>query len=163
YRRRGVDVVVSPRADIEVDVDMENAESGVYLWGALLTDRSVGTPHSEYRPFATWDALTPEREAENSHRFWTWLMGHRQRAVDSGPTFRAYCYNASAENTYLKRLGLALGLLDEINAFINSDEWVDMLRVVDGQLVTGDSMGLKSVAPLTGFRWDVDDPGGQYS
>ena len=76
-------------------------------------------------------------------------------------TFAAYCYNAGAENTYLRRLGIAEApVAGEIEAFITSGEWVDMLREWDSQLITGGSSGLKTTAPLAGFQWEVDDAGG---
>lgn len=163
YRRRGVDTLTVPRADIEVDVDMENIEEGVYLWGALVTERLGETSRSEYHPFVTWEPLTPDVEADNSLRFWRWFTDLRTWAHDAGRSLGAYCYNASAENTYLRRLGVAAGILDEITAFTESDEWVDMLRVVDSQLITGGGVGLKVIAPIAGFSWDVDDAGGGES
>jgi predicted RecB family nuclease len=164
YRHRGVAAVIAPRADIEVDVDMESSEVGVYLWGNLLTDRTrPGTPLSEYVPFVTWEQLTPEGEAANSLSFWQWLMAERARAHAQGLSFRAYCYNASAENQYLRRLGLSAGLAGEIADFIASDEWVDLMRVWDAQLITGAGSGLKTVAPLVGYHWDVEDAGGTES
>jgi predicted RecB family nuclease len=164
YRRRGVPVVAVPRADIEVDVDMENSEVGVYLWGNLLTDRTRGgASRSEYLPFVTWEQLTPEVEAANSLAFWRWLLAVRARARGHGMTFRAYCYNAGAENQYLRRLGFSAGLAGEIADFIASGEWVDLLRVWDAQLITGGGSGLKAVAPLVGFHWEVEDPGGADS
>jgi predicted RecB family nuclease len=164
YRRREVDQIVVPRADIEVDVDMENTEVGVYLWGCILTDRTNGgVSGSEYRPFATWESLTPASEAENGVAFWRWLMHKRAAAHAQGLTFRAYCYNAGAENQYLRRLGLSAGLAADVETFIASDEWVDLLQVWDSQVITGGASGLKVVATLIGFRWSVDDPGGGMS
>jgi predicted RecB family nuclease len=164
YRRRGVDTLFVPRAEIEVDIDMENIEEGVYLWGALVTDQSSASDHpSEYHAFVTWEPLTPEVEAANSLRFWNWLSGLRIDAQETGRSFHSYCYNASAENTYLRKLGLAAGILHEVAAFIASDDWIDMLRVFDRQLITGGGSGLKVVAPLAGFAWSVDDPGGGES
>jgi predicted RecB family nuclease len=73
---------------------------------------------------------------------------------------RPYCYNAGAENTYLRRLGIAEEpVADEIEAFITSGEWIDMLREWDSQLITGGSSSLKTTAPLAGFQWEVDDAG----
>ena len=164
YRRRGVEHLVVPRADIEVDVDMENTELGVYLWGALLTDCATsGEPYVEYLAFHTWQPLTAEIEAENSLRFWRWLTDVRAAAHARNLSFRAYCYNESAENQYLRRLGLSAGLVDEIAGFIASDEWVDMLKIWDSQLLTGTSSGLKVVAGRIGHAWDIVDPGGGES
>jgi predicted RecB family nuclease len=163
YRRRGVETLKVPRADVEIDVDMENVEQGVYLWGALVTDRLGPKATSEYHSFVTWQPLTAEVEAENSLRFWQWFAALRSAALDGGSSFRAYCYNASAENTYLRKLGLAVGILDEITAFTHSESWVDMLRIVDSQLITGGGTGLKAVAPIAGFTWHVDQAGGGES
>ena len=165
YRRRGVSEVIVPRADVEIDVDMENTELGCYMWGSYVSDRSnTGIAKTGYRAFVTWEPLTPDVEAENSLRFWRWLMVIRQECHDAGMTFAAYCYNAGAENTYLRRLGIAEeAVAQEIDAFISSGEWIDMLREWDSQLITGGSSSLKTTAPLAGFQWEVDEAGGGES
>ena len=164
YRRRGVTRVRVPRGDVEVDVDMENTEAGVYLWGALL---SAGpgrvSDRAGYHAFCGWEPLTVDTEAELFGRFWAWLAGLRRDAAAAGLVFRAYCYNASAENTQMRRIAAAAGLADEVAAFIGSGQWVDLLRVFDAQLITGGPAGLKQAAALSGFTWEVEDPGGGES
>ncbi len=165
YRRRGVDQVVVPRADIEVDVDMENVNGGCYLWGTLLDVRgAAGSESSSFIPFFSWDPDTAVGEIEAFVGFWEWFSDLRTRAARRGVTFRAYCYSQGAENGQLRRLAARCGLGEQIEDFIRSEQWVDLLPIVRDQLVTGlPTMGLKTVAPLAGFSWRGDDVGGDMA
>jgi len=171
YRRRGVARVQVPRGDVEVDIDMENVEEGVYLWGALVTDRSGrDVVPAGYRAFCTWDPVTGGTEAALFAEFWGWLTGLRRDVAAAGLSFCAYCYNAAAENTQMRRLATAMAaagadmsVVDAVAALTGPGEWVDLLRVFESQLVTGRPAGLKDVAALCGFTWEVEDPGGGES
>ena len=44
----------------------------------------------------------------------------------------------------MRRIGARLGLEDEVEAFLASDDWIDLLAVVRDQLITGTAMGLKA-------------------
>jgi predicted RecB family nuclease len=160
YRRRGLDDLTVPRADVELDVDMENINDGCYLWGALITDRRAAEPTARYIAFASWDPDIEAGEELAFKEFWSWLTGERAKTAAEGASFRAYCYSKSAENGQMTRIAERLGLRAEVDEFIASEDWVDLLEVVRRQLITGRSMGLKETAPLAGFSWRTDDGGG---
>ena len=160
YRKRGIDVVVAPRADIEVDVDMENTNDGCYLWGALVTDRRSAVPTVRHMSFATWDPDIEAGELLAFKDFWSWFRDLRAQASREGASCKAYCYSKSAEQGQMTRIADRLGLRDEVDEFWDSDDWVDLLEVVRKQLLTGRSMGLKETAPLAGFAWRSGDSGG---
>ncbi len=137
YRRRGVGTVTVPRGDVEVDIDMENGEDGVYLWGTLVTDRTGRElTESGYRAFSAWTPMSKPAEGVVFAEFWAWLTGLRKEVARAGLSFRAYCYNAAAENGQLRRIAAHLGLDAEVGEFIASPEWIDLLKVLGSQLVT---------------------------
>ena len=163
YRRRGVAELVIPRADIEVDLDLENTEDGVYLWGALVTDRSGLWIQEGYRAFVTWEHLTAEEEIANFREMWQWLSELRRRVHDESRTICVYCYHEAVEAGQSRRLAAGSPLEDEVEELVLSSEWVDMLKVFTSQLITGGGNGLKTVAPLAGHNWSVEDAGGEDS
>jgi predicted RecB family nuclease len=158
-----------PRADVEVDVDMESfGESGAYLWGCLLSGADIGIEPG-YRSFVTWDPLPTADEARSFAEFWAWLSEVRARTAAAGLTFRAYCYNAMAENRWLfgsaDRFAGLVGIpgRPEIQSFVDSAEWVDLFRAVSDQFLCAHGKGLKVVAPVAGFTWRDPEAGGEAS
>ena len=162
YRRPDVDPPEIPRADVEIDIDMENVLDGVYLWGALVTDRTeTGLVDTGYRAFATWDPLTTDTESENFLHFWDWLDTLITSCTRAGASMLAYCWHQAAENTQLRRIARhSPTLKSRVDSFITSGEWVDLERIFKAGWITGGSTGLKAIAPLAGFSWDIDNPGG---
>ena len=166
---RRVDDVSPPRADVELDVDMENfGDSGAYLWGCLLSGADIGIGHG-YHSFATWSPLPSTDEARSFAEFWAFLRDVRARAAERGLSFRAYCYNALAENRWLyasaQRFAGMPGVPDhaEVAAFVDSDEWVDLFRSVSESFLCSHGKGLKVVAPVAGFEWRDAEAGGEAS
>ncbi len=156
YRRRGVTDTSASRGDVEVDLDIENDENGVYLWGTLTT----GTNQDGYRPFVDWSLLTKETEAALFLRFWAWFLALRQETHDAGKTFRVSVYSAH-ERTNLRRIATRTEIDPE--EFIGSEDYVDLLAIFRAKLITGNPIGLKKTAPLSSFNWDIDEPGGDES
>lgn len=147
-----------PRADVEVDVDMEAyLDHGAYLWGTWH--------EGKYRPFVTWHKLGGAAEAENFQEFWAWLMELRARAHAEGKTFAAYCYSAHGENHWMTMSAQRFGAprLDEVREFLDSREWIDMFVHVKRSFAGPHGLGLKVVAPVAGHRWAEADFGGEES
>jgi predicted RecB family nuclease len=166
---RRVPQVDVPRADVEVDVDMESfGDAGAYLWGVWLSGADVGEPHG-YRAFATWEPLPTDDEARSFAAFWKWLTMIRLRARARGLTFRAYCYNELAENRWLlasaKRFAGKPGIpsIEQVQAFITSDAWFDLFTSVRDHFLCSRGKGLKTIAPAAGFSWRDPEASGENS
>jgi predicted RecB family nuclease len=165
YRRQGVREVRVLRADIELDVDMENLDE-VYLWGVQVTDRS-GTDFLQqgYLPFVTWEEVLSEFAATQLFvQFWSWLTDVRQRCDDAGLSLAAYCWSGpAAEDRWMRHYAERAGLLDEVVTYLATRAWVDLEQPFKSRLVTGYGSSLKTVAPMVDFAWRDDDPGGGQS
>jgi predicted RecB family nuclease len=178
-RRRGLTVVRRvpqvpvPRADVEVDVDMESfGEAGAYLWGVLLRHPGGRMPGDEpdgYRAFATWEPVPTQDEARSFAAFWTWFSGVRARAAATGRSFAAYCYNEQAENRWLigsadRFVGLpGIPPMAEVEEFIAHPGWIDLFAVVSEWFLCAHGKGLKRIAPAAGFAWRDPEAGGENS
>ena len=166
-----------PRADIEVDVDLEShLDDGAYLWGTLLTLRD-GRPLETvgYKPFVTWARLPGPDEGHSFAEFWRWLAGIRDRAAGQDRSFRAYCYSRSAENGWMLSTAARFGpegtvavvkgvpSVAEVRRFVSSPQWVDVHEAVTTQFISTAGLGLKVVAPVAGFHWRDPEAGGEAS
>jgi len=173
---RRVASVPMPRADVEVDIDMESfGESGAYLWGCLLSVPSgpsvaelLGEP-TGYRAFVTWQPLPTVDEARSFAQFWGWLTALRGRCRQHGLSFAAYCYNEQAENRWLlasaDRFGGQPGVPGraEVAEFVASEQWIDLFAVVSEWFLCAHGKGLKRIAPVAGFTWADPEAGGENS
>jgi predicted RecB family nuclease len=158
-----------PRADVELDVDMESfGDAGAYLWGCWLSGADIGLERG-YRAFATWQPLPTPDEARSFVAFWSFLTAVRARSAARGLTFRAFCYNELAENRWLlssaQRFAGVPGVpaLSAVEEFITSSAWFDLFGAVRDQFLCAHGKGLKTVAPAAGFSWRDPHANGENS
>ncbi|MGP4018566.1 TM0106 family RecB-like putative nuclease [Saccharopolyspora sp. 5N708] len=166
---RRVRELAVPRADVEVDVDMESyADAGAYLWGCWVSGVDIGEQQG-YRAFVSWEPLPSDDEARSFAEFWTWFSSVRRRAYERGLSFRAYCYNELAENRWMlasaERFAGKPGVPSaaEVHEFIDSAEWIDLFASVREQFLCPNGKGLKVIAPSAGFGWRDAEASGENS
>ncbi|MEY8210030.1 TM0106 family RecB-like putative nuclease [Corynebacterium sp. MNWGS58] len=160
--RQQADEMQIPRADVELDIDMEAyLDQGAYLWGVW--------DGADYHPFVTWDELGGAAEAKNFANFWDYVCTRRRQAEAAGMSFRAYCYSAHGENHWMRRSAKRFAgqpgvpTSTEIDAFIGSTQWVDVFRYAKQFLADTAGMGLKQVAATAGYTWPDEDVDGEQS
>jgi len=143
-----------PRADIEIDFDIEwDPNDRVYLWGALVS-RAGEEP--VYRPVVEWSDLDDDRAVPVAEAFAAWLRDQITAADAAGLSLLVYHYS-SAERTYLKKVLGEEAVADLLERF------VDLLAIMKEHFFGVDGLGIKKVAPAFGFEWRDDDPGGLQS
>jgi len=150
-----------PRADIEIDFDIEtSADDHVYLWGFLLKDtRTDDEP--EYVAFSDFSELTDSAERRLADEALTWLQ---ELVTTSGASVRVFHYSRY-EVLRIQRLADAFGREPYLWARRFADEaFFDLFEVVRSHFFGTYGLGLKQVAHAgSGFSWRDDNPGGLNS
>jgi predicted RecB family nuclease len=171
YLKRNSEPVVVPRADVEIDFDIENDDI-VYMYGCWISERVGGVlwNEGEYRSFHSFDRSDPAVEARLLSEFWTWLHDTVDRVHAEGRTVAVYCYSGGfAEIPRMKEASTrAAGVsgvpsVDQIGSLPTHDWWVDMHDLAKRFHWPTRRLGLKDLAPLSGFAWDADDASGGNS
>ena len=153
-RRDGANVIL-PESAVEIDFDVETYRGSLYLAGLLITDADG----SRFEPIADWTG-TPDGERQvlaNLFAFFDDIAASNDSVV--------YHWTAY-ERTILKEAGARHGL--SLRSAPSIDEWFDTYACdlwawTKQRFVSPNGYSLKVIAPLCGFDWRDDDPGGAQS
>ncbi|MFW3171366.1 TM0106 family RecB-like putative nuclease [Geodermatophilus sp. CPCC 206100] len=141
-----------PRAEVEIDLDMEcTRDNRVYLWGVLVTTPDSSTFH----PFLDLDVDDDASEAALARRCFDWVRDNHPGAV-------TYHYSPVERTSARRILGATVGSYAGTSADL--DTWVDLLPPTRACLESRKDLGIKVVAQHgAGFTWRDEDPGGRQS
>ncbi len=143
-----------PRADIEIDFDIEWDNSNrIYQWGLRIREgQDEGT--ARYEPVVSFGGLDDDAELALAEQAAARIMQLRSGAEKAGKTVAVYhWHHVEVSNT--RKFGCITAALDGITLDLLS--WFARTFRVQG------SAGIKTIAQLFGFNWAVDDPGGRLS
>ena len=153
-RDMGEGTLSVPSAQTEVDFDIETYGGEIYLAGFLITTDG----HSSFEPVVNWGG-TPEAEAQVVEEMFAKLA-----SLSGSDTIVQHWTNY--ERRTLREAGERHGL--SIPGYETVDDWfdkhaVDLCDWARKNLISPNGYGLKVIAPLCGFEWRDDDPGGRQS
>jgi predicted RecB family nuclease len=143
-----------PSGVTEVDFDIETYNGEIYLAGFLITTDG----HSSFEPVVNWGG-TPQAEAQVVEEMFAKLA-----SLSGDDTIVQHWTNY--ERRTLTEAALRHGL--SIPGYTTVGDWfdghaVDLCDWTRKNLVSPNGFGLKVIAPLCGFDWRDDDPGGRQS
>ena len=143
-----------PRAPREVDFDIETYDGAIYLAGFLATVNDAST----FEPVYNWSGTTTGEATVVREMF--------DKLASYSDNDTIVLHWTDYERRILRQAGERHGL--SIPGFETVDDWFDAhaLDLCDWarrHLVSPNGYGLKVIAPLCGFQWRDDDPGGRQS
>lgn len=149
-----------PSATVEIDIDNENdLNHRVYMWGARVRTGTDDTSAIYHGEFTDWEPMTEESERALAQRFVDWLRAQRAAVEAAGGSLLVFHWSPPEWSKLHKILGR------EAVSDLTGDDGVfrDVEAVFKDQFASLRGTSIKKVAPLYGFRWRVDDPGGAIS
>lgn len=152
--REGADLLL-PDASVEIDFDIETYLGTLYLAGLLIHD-SHGP---SFRPIVDW-AGTPAAE----RRVLLDLFRFLDEIADQGDSvvYHWTGYERKVLNDAALRHGLSLRSAPSVDAWFER-HGCDLWSWIKQRFVSPNGYSLKVIAPLCGFQWRDDDPGGAQS
>lgn len=143
-----------PASPTEADFDIETYNGQIYLAGFLITSNGSST----YEPIIDWTGdLAGERELVEA------MFSRLAAFADDGTLVQHW---TDYERRILEAAGQRHGLSIPGHASIGDwfdDHAVDLCAWTRRNLVSPNGYSLKVIAPLCGFEWRDDDPGGRQS
>ena len=172
FTPRSNDDLSVPRADVEIDFDMESIGKSeangrldcVYLWGTLTTIRNekvrrlLGNPTEGFRGFSIFEDNKTESDALVS--FWSWAQDWIAKSKEHDFSLKFYCYHGTAEHTAMKNVSkrsngkIGVPSLDEIERFKQSEYWLDIENYVKKFIWSTENQQLKTVGKIAGAKWE---------
>ncbi len=143
-----------PTADIEIDFDIEwDTDGRIYQWGLRIRDGQDDTT-ARYEPVASFEPLDEPAEESLASAFAARLSSLKEQARQEGKSMTVFHWH-HVEVSMTRKFAPVAAALDGIT--------VDLLSWFNANFFARQSASIKSIAPLFGFRWDVDDADGRLS
>lgn len=154
-RRPGVRAPMAvPSPARQVDFDIETYLGRIYLAGFLITEDG----ESVFDPVVDWDG-TEASEREFITRLFDRLASYADRDTN---VFHWTGYESKCLGEAGRRLGLTVAGFDTVEDWFGTHA-IDLYRWTKDRFVSPSGYSLKVIAPLCGFSWRDEDPGGQQS
>jgi len=161
-----------PRADVEIDFDMESIGKSeansrpdcVYLWGTLTKIRNesvrklLTNPNEGFHGFSIFEKNEAESDALAS--FWAWVQDWITKSRVHDFSLKFYCYRESAEHNAMKEVSKrsdgkeGVPSIEEIDGFKKSEFWLDIEDYVKRLIWSTENQKLKTVGKIAGAKWE---------
>lgn len=153
-RDDGMVALPLPHAPVEVDLDLETYGETTYLAGLLVTDDKG----SRYEPLADWTSTSVGEQRLLEQLFERFSEWTRPDVI----VYHWTGFEIDRLEAGARIYGLDVPGWDSIRSWFEANA-VDLCDWTRDHLVSPNGHGLKVIAPMCGFNWRDDDPGGLQS